>query len=83
MPSKFPSCILKFDGKPDEDPSDHVTNFHLWFSSNSLRDDSIQLCIFQHTLIGGISKWYIELDRLRYSYFNDLEIIFLNLSSYL
>jgi hypothetical protein len=78
MPTKFPSDIPKFEGKPGEDPGDHVTNFHLWCSSNSLRDDSVQLHLFQCTLIGGAVKWYIELDRSRYSYFNDLEMVFLN-----
>jgi hypothetical protein len=41
MPTKFPSDIPKFEGNPNEDLSDHVTKFHLWCSSNSLRDDSI------------------------------------------
>ena len=36
VPSKIPSDIPKFKGKPGEDPSEHVTTFHLWFSSNSL-----------------------------------------------
>jgi hypothetical protein len=43
MPTKFPSDIPKFEGKPGEDPGDHVTTFHLWCSSNSLNDDSIKL----------------------------------------
>jgi hypothetical protein len=43
MPTKLPSDIPKFEAKPNEDPGDHVTTFHLWCSSNSLRDDSIQL----------------------------------------
>jgi hypothetical protein len=78
MPTKFPSDILKFEGKPGKDPGDHVTTFHLWCSSNSLRDDSVQLHLFQCTLIGGAMKWYIELDHSRYSYFNDLAMVFLN-----
>jgi hypothetical protein len=36
IPSKLPSDILKFDGKPGEDPNNHVMTFHLWCSSNSL-----------------------------------------------
>jgi hypothetical protein len=36
MLTKFPSDIPKFEGKPGEDPGDHVTTFHLWCSSNSL-----------------------------------------------
>jgi hypothetical protein len=78
MPTKFPSDIPKFEGKPGEDPGDHVTMFHLWCSSNSLKDDSVQLCLFQRTLIGGAAKWYIELDSSKYSYFNNLEMVFLN-----
>jgi hypothetical protein len=41
MPMKFPSDIPKFKAKPNEDPGDHVTTFHLWCSSNSLKDDSV------------------------------------------
>jgi hypothetical protein len=33
MQAKFPSDIPKFEGKPNEDPSDHVTTFQLWCSS--------------------------------------------------
>ena len=41
MPTKFPSNIPKFEAKPNEDLGDHVTTFHLWCLSNSLRDNSI------------------------------------------
>jgi hypothetical protein len=78
MPTKFPLDIPKFEGKPGKDPGDHMTTFHLWFSSNSLRYDSIQFLLFQCTLIGGAAKWYIELDRSRHYYFNDLAMVFLN-----
>jgi hypothetical protein len=47
IPAKIPSDIPKFDGKPGEDPNNHVMNFHLWCSSNSLIDDSICLRLFQ------------------------------------
>jgi hypothetical protein len=43
VPTKLSSDIPKFEGKPGEDPGDHVTTFHLWCSSNSLNDDSIKL----------------------------------------
>ena len=36
VPTKLPSDIPKFEGKPGEDPSEHVMTFHLWCSSNSL-----------------------------------------------
>jgi hypothetical protein len=78
MPTKFPSDIPKFEAKPNEDPGDHVTTFHLWCSSNSLKDDSVQLQLFQHTLIGSATKWYIELDHSRYSSFGKLVMAFLN-----
>jgi hypothetical protein len=78
MPTKFPSDIRKFKAKPNEDPGDYVTTFHLWCSSNSLRCDSIQLHFFQCTLIGSVVKWYINLDHSRYSSFGELAMDFLN-----
>jgi hypothetical protein len=63
VPTKIPSYIPKFEGKNGEDPSDHVTTFHLLCSSNSLNDNSIQLRLFQHTLMGVFLKWYIEIPR--------------------
>jgi hypothetical protein len=47
MPAKLPSDVPKFDGKVGEDSNNHVMNFHLWCSSNSLMDDSVQLRLFQ------------------------------------
>jgi hypothetical protein len=78
MSTKFPLDIPKFEGNPGEDPSDHVMTFHLWCSSNSLKDDSIQLHLFQCTRIGGATKWYIELDKSKYTYFNNLDMVLLN-----
>jgi hypothetical protein len=78
MPTKLPSDIPKFEAKPNEDFEDHVTTFHIWCSSNSLKDDYVQLRLFQHTLIGSSAKWYIELDLLRYSSFGELAMDFLN-----
>jgi hypothetical protein len=78
MPTKFPLDIPKFEAKPNKDPGDHVTTFHIWFSSNSLKDDSVQLRLFQRTLIGSAMKWYIELDCSRYSFFDELAMTFLN-----
>jgi hypothetical protein len=75
---KLPLEIPKFEAKPNEDRGDHVTTFHLWCLSNSLRDDSVQLPLFQHTLIGSVRKWYIELDRSIYSSFGELEMALLN-----
>jgi hypothetical protein len=77
IPTKLPSDILKFDGKPGEDPNNHVMNFHLWFSSNSLMDDSILLHLFQRTLMGSTNKWYIELQHITFQDFNSLSMDFL------
>jgi hypothetical protein len=50
MPTKFPSDIPKFEGKPNEDPGDQVTTFHLWCSSKSMRDDFVQFPCFNSLL---------------------------------
>jgi hypothetical protein len=55
-----------------------VTTFHLWCWSKSLRDNSIQLYLFEHTLIGSVDKWYIELNCSIFSSFGELEMDFLN-----
>jgi hypothetical protein len=55
-----------------------VTTFHIWCLSKSLKDDSVQLRLFQRTLTGSATKWYIELDRSRYSSFSELAMAFLN-----
>jgi len=78
MSTKFPSYIPNFEGKDNKDLGDHVTTFHLYYSSTYLRDDSIQLCLFQLTLIGTAVKWYNKLDHSRYSTFGKLEMVFLN-----
>jgi hypothetical protein len=77
IPAKLPSDILKFDGKPGEEPNNHVMTFHLWCSSNSLMDDSIRLRLFQRTLTGSAAKWYIELPRGFFVDFNTLAMAFL------
>jgi hypothetical protein len=69
VPTKLPLDIPNFEGKNGEDPGDHVTTFHLWCSSNSLNHDSIRLRLFQHTLIGVVSQWYIELPKGIYGSF--------------
>jgi hypothetical protein len=77
IPTKLPSDTPKFDCKPREDLNNHVIKFHLWCSSNSLMDDSIRLCIFQHVLMASAAKWYIELQRGYFKYFNSLAMAFL------
>ena len=70
--------LPKFEGKLGEDPSEHVTTFHLWCSSNSLHQYLIPLRLFQCTLIGPSAKWYIELPRGAFALFDDLEMNVLN-----
>ena len=78
VPNKLHLDIPKFEGKPGEDPREHVTTFHLWCSSNSLHEYSIRLRLFQRTLIGPAVKWYIELPRGAFALFDDLVMTFLN-----
>ena len=82
VPTKIPSNIPEFEGKPGEDLREHVTTFHLWFSSNSLHQYSIHLRLFQRTLIGPVAKWYIELPRGAFALFDDLAMTLLITSSY-
>jgi hypothetical protein len=77
IPAKLSSDIHKFNVKLGEDPNNHVTTFHLWFSSNCLMDDSILLRLFQRTLTGATMKWYIELSRNSFVNFNFLAMDFL------
>ena len=77
IPTKLPSDISKFDGKPSEDPNNHVMSFYLWFSLNSLMDDSIHLRLFQRTLTSTTTKWYVELPSNFFIYFGSLAMAFL------
>ena len=78
VPIKLPLDIPKFEGKNGEYPSDHVTTFHLWCSSNSLNDYSIWLMLFERNLTSVATKWYIELSSTTYDSFHVLAIVFLN-----
>jgi hypothetical protein len=60
MPTKLPYDIMKFEGKPREDPANHVMTFHLWCSSNNIMDGSIRLRLFQRTLTSSSTKWYVD-----------------------
>jgi hypothetical protein len=60
MPTKLPLDIPKFEGKAGDDPTNHVVTFHLWCFSNNIMDDSIQLRLFQRTLTGPSTKWYVD-----------------------
>lgn len=51
--------------------------YHLWCSSNSLMDDSIRLHLFQCTLTGSATKWYIELPHGSFVDFGNLALAFL------
>jgi len=77
IPTKLTPHIHKFSGNIGEDPSMHVMTYHLWCSSKSLNDDSIQLRLFQRMLTGTIAKWYIELPRALFHYFSTLATTFL------
>jgi hypothetical protein len=75
--AKLLSDIMKFNGKPSEDPKNHFMTFHLWLCSNYLMDDSIRIRIFKIKLIGAIVKWYIELSCNSFANFSSLSMDFL------
>ena len=50
--------------------------YHLWCSSNSYVDDSVRLCLFQRTLTGAATKWYVKLPQGTYADFNSLVMAF-------
>ena len=77
IPVKLLLDIPQFDGKQGEDLWNHVMNFHLWCSSNSLMDDSVWLRLFQWSLTDTITKWYIELPQHSFVDFGSLETVFL------
>ena len=54
------SDIPKFEGLAGEDPTNHVQSFHMWCSPNSITNDSIRIRLFQRTLTGEASKWYVD-----------------------
>ena len=77
VPVKIPMDILKFDGKIWEDPTNHITTYHLWCISNLFLDNSIRLRLFLRTLIGNVEKWFIELSSASFFNFQSLAIAFL------
>ena len=74
---KIPIDIPKFDGKTWEDPSNHITTYHLWCISNSFLDDSTKLQLFPRTLTSNTTKWFIELPSASFFDFQSLAIAFL------
>ena len=77
MPTKLRSDIPNFEGKQEEDPGNHIMTFLLWCSSNSIIDDTIRLRLFQCTLMGVATKWYVERPLASHETFNALAITFL------
>ena len=77
VPIKIPTDIPKFDGKTGEDPTNHITTYHLWCVSNSFLDDSIKLWLFPRTLTGNAMKCFIELPTASFFDFQTLVIAFL------
>jgi len=63
MPTKLPLEILKFEGNPGDNPTNHVFSFHMWCSSNSITNGSIYFRLLQCTLIRAVMKWYVDQPR--------------------
>jgi hypothetical protein len=79
IPTKLPYDILKFEGKHGEYPANHIMYFHLWCSSNSIMEYFFLLQLFQITLIGPSSKWYVDEKVGSHSTFESLVKAFLYL----
>ena len=77
IPVKIPMDIPKFDGKTGEDPTKHITTYHLRCIFNSFLDDFIRLRLFTRGLIGNAAKWFIELSSASFFDFQSLAIAFL------
>ena len=77
VPFKIPTDIPKFGGKNGEDPTNHITTYHLWCVSNYFLDDSIKLRLFPRTLTSNAAKWFIELPTASFFNFQSLAISFL------
>ena len=73
----LPSDIPNFEGNPREDATNHVRSFHMGCSSNSIAEDSIRLHLFQCTLNGATTKWYVNQPRATHSTFSTLSKAFL------
>ena len=78
VPHKMLADIPKFNAKPIEDPTTDTTTYNLWCSPNSFMDGSLRLHIFQWTLIGGVSKWYIYFECIAYDKFMSLSYASVN-----
>ena len=61
IPTKILTAIPKSNGKTRDDPTNHITTYHMWCVSNSFLDDSLKLRLFPCTLTGHTAKWFIEL----------------------
>ena len=78
MPTKHLSDILKFEGNPGKNPTDHVHSFHMWCLSHSITKDSIHLRLFQRTLIGVVAKLFVDQPHPSHSTFMTLAKEFLS-----
>jgi hypothetical protein len=78
MPTNLPSDIPKFEGKPGEDPTNHIMSFHLWCSSNSIMEYYVHLRLFQITLTGPSVKWYVDKKVGSHSTFESFVKVFLS-----
>ena len=77
MHDTIPLDIPKFEWKLGYDPVNHVISFHLWCSSNNIVEDFVRIFLFQQTLIGTTSKWYVNLLGACHATFGTITITFI------
>ena len=78
MLTKLLLDIPKFKGKVVEDPIYHVMSFHLWCSLNRIIEYFVHLQLFQWTLMGPNTKWYVFEPIRTYKTFEGLAKTFLS-----
>ena len=60
MLTKLPSYIPKFEGSVGEDTTNGFMAFHICCSLKNITKDSNHLWLFQRTLMGPATKWYMN-----------------------
>ena len=73
----IPSDIPKFEGKHGHDPANHIMEFHLWCSSNSIVADSERLHLLQRTLTGATTKWSVNISQASHTSFETIATSFI------
>ena len=73
----LPSNIHEFEGKQGHDLANHIMEFHLWCSSNSIVANSVRLHLLQRTLTSATTKWSVNISRASHTSFEMIATSFI------